>query len=91
MNTCPAILKQFSFDEYGQNWYEFGASEPYNTKVGEFEIDGLPEEDSIPTKEQILEAVRQKDSDVTAIVKLNQDKYYLYDDVGTLIYAVILG
>ena len=91
MHTCPAILNQFSFDEDGNNWFEYGANEPYSTKVAELEILGLAEEDSIPTAAQILQVVKARDSEAAAIVKLDQDKYYLYDDVGTLIYAVILG
>lgn len=92
MNTCPAILKQFSFDEYGQNWYEFGAVEPYSEKVAELEIGGLPEEDSLPTKEQLLQIVKARDADAASIVQMDQDRYYIYDDeVGALIYAIILG
>lgn len=91
MHTCPARLNQFSFDEYGENWFECGASEPYSEKVAEFEIGGLAEEDSMPTQAQILQIVKAHDSDAASIVQLDQDRYYVYDDVGALIYSVILG
>ena len=60
--------------------------------MAELEIGGLPEEDSLPTKEQLLQIVKARDADAASIVQMDQDRYYIYDDeVGALIYAIILG